>query len=91
MTGCCIRAKLVLNWLSINDLVAAVGKYYTLCQCGFENPIPKYAPSGQPPSSVKLTRFNIISGKMEEDLALYSKKNAINPWKKFVMSFVLRK
>ena len=60
---------------SISDLVAAEGRYHTSCRSRFENSIPKYASRGWPPSSAKLTAFNTMCDKMENECELYTIKD----------------
>ena len=55
-------------------MVAAEDRYQTTCRSSFENPIPKYASRGRPISSAKLTAFNFIRGKMEDDFELFTVK-----------------
>ena len=59
---------------SMSDLVAAEGRHHTSCRSNFENPVLKYASRGRPTSSDKLTAFNAICNKLEDDSKLYTIK-----------------
>ena len=44
--------------LSINDLVAADGRYHVVCRPNFENPVPQKETVGRPTCTEKMTLFN---------------------------------
>ena len=69
------KCKIFPFIFSISDLVAMQGRYYTSCHSSFENPIPKYASCGWPLSSDKLTEFNTVCDKMEDECELYTIKD----------------
>ncbi|XP_047133401.1 uncharacterized protein LOC124811573 [Hydra vulgaris] len=63
-----IEARLI----SVNDLVAAEGRYHVSCRASFENPLLKYLTSGRPTCSNKMTSFNTICELLERDIELYT-------------------
>ena len=69
------KCKIFAFSFSISDLVAADGRYHTSYRSSFENSIPKYASRGRPPSSDKLTAFNTMCDKMEDECELYTVKD----------------
>ena len=50
------------------------GRYHISCCSSFGNPIPKYVSCGRPPSADKLTAFNTMCDKMEDECELYTVK-----------------
>ena len=69
------KCKIFVFNFSIIDLIAAEGRYHASCCCSFESPIPKYASRLKPPSSDKLTAFNTMCDKLEDECELYTAKD----------------
>ena len=69
------KCKISAFNFSISDLVAAEGGHHKSYRSSFENPISKDASRGRPPSSDKLTAFNTMCDKMEDECELYTVKD----------------
>ena len=68
-----ILSKSILGrLLTINDLVAAEGRYHKACRSKFENPLPKFPTPGRPKCFSKMEIFDEACEKLENDDDLYT-------------------